>query len=52
VPAVVDEPVSEPDASAEEPAADPAPVDLEERRGRKGRRIKETFEGLPPAAFS
>ncbi len=34
------------------PADEPPPVDLEERRGRKGRRRKETFEGLPPAAFS
>lgn len=44
VPAVlVDEPA---------PVEPEAPVDLQERRGRKGRRRKETFEGLPPAAFS
>jgi cell division septum initiation protein DivIVA len=46
-------PVVDPDAASpveERPADDPTvpepPVDLEERRGRKGRRKKETFEGI------
>jgi hypothetical protein len=56
VPAVVVEepaPAEPTDASdADAPGVAAPSVDVEERRGRKGRRRKETFEGLPPAAFS
>lgn len=47
VPVVVDEA-----APTAPPAVTAAPAGQQERRGRKGRRRKETFEGLPPAAFS
>jgi cell division septum initiation protein DivIVA len=53
VPAVVvEEPAPPPAEPTDAPDTAAPPVDLEERRGRKGRRRKETFEGLPPAAFS
>lgn len=48
-------PAQEPDPVAEDSAVAPEaspPVDLQQRRGRKGRRRKDTFEGLPSGSLT